>query len=116
MSLRALEIKKSRAGSNKAYFIPYFSFMFRETGRRINTEINYTNEIANSQRTWDQTKPKLAVLSSSLEIVLLQGIFHEKKKSGLRGAEIYVYMLRLLEIKKKNSEEYKRMNICIAII
>jgi hypothetical protein len=75
-----LEIKKSRAGSNNAYFVPCFSFMFRETGRRVNTEINYTNKIANSHRTWGQTKPKLAVLSSSLEIILLQGIFHEKKK------------------------------------
>lgn len=107
MSLRALEIKKSRAGSNKAYFIPYFSFMFRETGRRINTEINYTNEIANSQRTWDQTKPKLAVLSSSLEIVLLQGIFHEKKKTV---SEVQKYMYTCCDcwkLKKKTLRNTK---------
>ena len=57
-----LEIKKSREGSNSVYFIPCISFMFRETGRRVNTEINYTNKIANSHRTWDQTKPELTLL------------------------------------------------------
>lgn len=57
---------------------------------------------------------ELAVFSSSLEIIF-QGIFHEKTREGLRGAEIYVQMLRLLEMKKKNFEEDKRMNICIAI-
>jgi hypothetical protein len=90
-----LEIKQSRAGSNNAYFIPCFLFMFRETGRRVNTEINYTNKIANSHRTWDQTKPELAVLSSSLEIVLLQSIFHEKRR------------------RRKNKRCQRCRNICI---
>jgi len=100
-----IEIKKYRAGSNKAYFIPCFSFMFRETGRRFNTEINYTNKMANTRRTWDQTKPELAVLPFSLQIILLQGIFYLKRKNteALRGEEIYVWMLRLLEMEKKKN-------------
>jgi len=98
-----IEIKKSRAGSNSAYLIPCFSFMFRETGRRVNTEINYTNKTASTRRTWDQTKPESAVLPFSLQIILLQGIFYEKRKNieGLRGEEIYVWMLRLLKMGEK---------------
>jgi hypothetical protein len=52
----------------------------------------------------------LAVLSSSLEIVLLQGIFHEKRRKKKEKVSevqkyIYVYMLRLLE----NGKEKKTL-------
>jgi len=88
--------------------------MFRETGRRVNTEINYTNKMANTRRTWDQIKPELAVLPFSLQIILLQGIFYEKRQNteGLRGEEIYVWMLRLVG---GNSEEDNRTNFDVLL-
>ena len=70
--------------------------------------------MANTRRTWDQIKPELAVLPFSLQIILLQGIFYEKRQNteGLRGEEIYVWMLRLVG---GNSEEDNRTNFDVLL-